>query len=215
MAIFATQTRPSSHAISVGGEGIAAAQFSRCGFDVLVQAGHDKPTYDLAVTRAGNLLKVCVRASDNGRWSLVHPYLKNPLESRGSRAECQKAVDQWLDSQASRLVVCLVQFEGVSFYEMPRIYIASPFEIARRMLDTVDRLEDSALYEAYDWVSPFDAVHRSESLPRNWRFSPERIEQLLSSQSDEIMSRHMRSRAFSTSAPADKPEKSRIVALSA
>lgn len=215
MPMFAPQTRPSSRSISVGGEGIAAAQFARCGFDVLVQAGHDKPTYDLAVTRAGNLLKVLVKASDNGRWSLVTPYLKNPLETHSKRADCQKAIDLWLDSQASRLIVCLVQFEGVSFYDMPRIYLASPFEIARRMFDTVDRLDDSALHEAYDWISPFDSVHRSESLPRSWRFSPDRIEELLSSQSGEVMSRHMRSRAFTASNATERPEKSRIVALSA
>ena len=54
MSLFAaTQTKTTSWPINVGAEGIAAAQFARCGFDVLVQSGHDKPWYDLVITKAG------------------------------------------------------------------------------------------------------------------------------------------------------------------
>lgn len=193
MSIFATHNKPSTRSVSVSGEGIAAAQFARCGFDVLVQAGHDKPMYDLAVTKAGNLLKILVRSSNDGRWCLVTPYLRDGHEPRGRKADCQKAIDLWLDSQASRTVVCLVQFEGVALYEMPRVYLASPGEIARKMQETTNRLEESALYETYDWITPFDGLRRTEYLPKDWRFSPERIEELLTRQPDEIISRHSRS----------------------
>src|SRR5579859_4476843 len=58
----ATTVKPGSWPISVGASGIAAAQFARCGFDVMIQAGHDKPWYDLVVTRSGNLLKIGIKA---------------------------------------------------------------------------------------------------------------------------------------------------------
>src|SRR5579871_652873 len=95
---LATQSKASTWPITVGAEGIAAAQFARCGFDVLVQAGRDKPWYDLAVTRAGNLLKVSVKASDDGHWDLTQSF------SRGRRVtdiagglDCRHAIDLWVD----------------------------------------------------------------------------------------------------------------------
>ncbi len=199
MSIFATQSKPSSRSVNVSGEGIAAAQFARCGFDVLVQAGHDKPMYDLAVTKAGNLLKISVKSSDNGRWCLVNPYLRDASEPKGNRTDCQKAIDLWLDSQASRTVVCLVQFAGVALYDMPRVYLASPWEIARKMQETTNRLEESALYETYDWVTQFDGLRRTEYLPKDWLFSPERIEEMLTRQPDEVISRHSRSNVLAGS----------------
>jgi hypothetical protein len=191
MSIFATQHKPSSRSLAVGAEGIAAAQFARCGFDVLVQAGHDKPMYDLAVTKSGNLLKISVKASDNGRWSLVHSYLRGVPEPKGKKADCQKAIDLWLDGQGARTVCCLVQFERVPLYELPRIYLAAPGEIARRMIEATDRLDDSTLHETYEWTSA-DGLSHTEFLPKAWLFSPERIEELLTRQSSDTVPRHLR-----------------------
>src|SRR5665213_1825795 len=115
------QIKPSSWPITVGAEGIAAAQFARCGFDVLVQAGRDKPWYDLVITKAGNLLKVSVKASDDGSWSLTHSYQRR-ADPTGNKSDCQRAIDLWVDCQGSRTVCCLVQFKGVSIDQLPRIY---------------------------------------------------------------------------------------------
>lgn len=181
MPLLATaQSKSSTWPITVGAEGIAAAQFARCGFDVLVQAGHDKPWYDLVITKAGNLLKVSVKGSDDGRWCLTESYRTGNLGGR--KTDPQRAIDLWLDIHGARTVYCLVQFEGVALSQLPRIYLASPWEIALRMRQSTERLGDSALFEHYEWNSPDTGSGSLESLPSSWLFSPERIQDLLNPQ---------------------------------
>lgn len=164
--------------ITLGAEGIAAAQFARCGFDVLMQAGRDKPWYDLVVSCAGNLLKISVKASEDGQWSLTQGYSRQAPGVRASNFDSKAAIDRWVDSHGSRTVCCLVQFEHVALQEMPRIYLAFPGEIAARMRETSERLGLCALYEEYAWTSA-DGSRRSEALPSSWLFSQGRIEELL------------------------------------
>lgn len=172
-------SRLTSRSISMGAEGIAAAQFARTGFDILPQAAQEKPNSDLVVTRAGGLVKVSVRATVDGRWDLVAPYLRGAQGAKARRADHQNAIDMWLDSQSSRSMCCLVQFGDVPLEQLPRIYLAAPADIGRRMLDTLERMDEACLFETYEWVSPFDQVHRIETLPNAWRFSPDRIQELL------------------------------------
>jgi hypothetical protein len=181
MSLFATAyTKTASWPISVGAEGIAAAQFARCGFDVLVQSGHDKPWYDLVVTKAGNLLKVSVKASDDGAWSLTQSYLRRAADVKEKKVDCHRAIDLWLDCQGSRAVCCLVQFKGVDIDQLPRIYLASPCEVGQRLRETADRLGSSILQERYEWTSPETGMSAVEALPQSWLFSKTRIQELLS-----------------------------------
>ena len=190
MSIFAAaQTKTASWPITVGAEGIAAAQFARSGFDVLIQSGHDKPWYDLMVTKAGNLLKICVKASDNGSWSLTHSYQRR-ADPSGRKTDCHRAIDLWLDCQGSRAVCCLVQFKGVSIDQLPRIYLASPTEIALKMRDSADRLNHAMLYEQYEWTSPESGQHMAEALPSEWLFSQARIQELLLREASESVNSH-------------------------
>lgn len=187
MSLFATtHTKTTSWPLSVGGEGIAAAQFARCGFDVLVQSGHDKPWYDLVVTKAGNLLKVSVKASDDGTWSLTQSYLRRAADVKEKKADWHRAIDLWLDCQGSRAVCCLVQFKGVDIDQLPRIYLASPWEVAQRLRETADRLGSSLLHEQYEWTSPEDGLCTLEALPQSWLFSPVRIQELLNREVSEV-----------------------------
>lgn len=175
-----TQSKTSSWAIALGAQGIAAAQFARCGFDVLSQSGGDKPWYDLAVTKTGNLIKVSVKASDDGRWNLTHDFGRRPAEWGSGRFDSRGSIDLWLNRHGSRAVCCLVQFEGVAINQLPRIYLASPAEIAEKMSETVDRLGHCMLYEQYTWTARDSGLDSMEMLPSKWRFSPERIEELMS-----------------------------------
>lgn len=175
--LAAVSSKPGSWPMTVGAVGIAAAQFARCGFDVLVQSGPDKPWYDLAITKAGNFLKIAVKASEDGRWRLAQSYVKRT--GNGKKADVQGTIALWLDMHSSRTVYCLVQFEGVALNEMPRIYLATPAEIAPRMREAAERLGDPILYEEYDWTSPDTGFTALEALPSKWRFSPERIQDLL------------------------------------
>ena len=177
--LAAVSSKPGSWPMTVGAVGIAAAQLARCGFDVLVQSGHDKPWYDLAVTKAGNLLKIAVKASEDGCWRLAQPYVKRTGNGSGKKTDVQGTIALWLDMHSSRTVYCLVQFEGVALHEMPRIYLATPAQIALRMREAAERLGDPILYEEYEWSTPDTGFTALETLPSSWRFSPERIQQLL------------------------------------
>lgn len=179
MALFPLPVpKTPSWPIAIGAEGIAAAQFARCGFDVLVQAGRDKPWYDLVVTRAGNLLKVSVKASENGEWALTAGYTRKVAEINGMRIDSRSAIDMWRAGYGSRTVCCLVQFEGVQIDELPRVYLASPDEIAAAMHDTARRTGRCTLLEQYEWTGE-DGLRHRQSLPEAWHFSPQRILDLL------------------------------------
>jgi hypothetical protein len=167
-------TKSTSWPISIGAEGIAAAQFARCGFDVLVQAGRDKPWYDLVVTRGGNLLKISVKASEDGEWALTSGYTRKVAEINGMRTDSRSAIDMWRAGCGSRTVCCLVQFESVAIDELPRIYLASPDEIASAMRDTAQRTGRCTLLEHYEWTAS-DGARHLQTLPAAWHFSPQRV----------------------------------------
>jgi hypothetical protein len=184
MGIFsAPLTKSASWPITVGAEGIAAAQFARCGFDVLVQAGRDKPWYDLVVTKAGNLLKVSVKASETGEWALTSGFTRRIAETNGMRIDCKSAIDMWRAGYGSRTVCCLVQFDGVAIHELPRIYLASPDEIAAAMRQTADRTGRCTLLEMYEWAGS-DGARTVEMLPEKWHFSQARVQELLLGQAN-------------------------------
>jgi hypothetical protein len=73
-------TKLRSYHVKVAAEAVAAAQFARCGFDVLVQYGADQPEYDLVVVQDARALKVSVKGSQDLGWGLTQSYL-----TKGSR----------------------------------------------------------------------------------------------------------------------------------
>jgi hypothetical protein len=149
----------------------------------MIQAGHDKPWYDLVVTKAGNLLKIGVKSSDDGRWRLAESYLQRAVHHNGKTADVHRAIGLWLDTHGERTVYCLVQFKGVPLTQLPRIYLATPGDIARRMRDSAERLGDPVLNEQYEWIAPDTGYSVDEALPSSWLFSHERIQELLLPQS--------------------------------
>lgn len=176
------QSRIPSWQINIGAEGIAAAQFARCGFDVSVQYGADKPAYDLVVTKADVLLKVCVKGGQDGFWNLTQSYIKRAAELSGKKADYHGAIDLWLDHHASRTVCCLVQFQGVPIDQLPRIYLATPKEVALRLRQTAAGRGDSVLYEESERSCAGEGAGGVERLPASWRFSYQRIQELLAVQ---------------------------------
>lgn len=175
----ASPVKPGSWPMTVGAAGIAAAQFARCGFDIMIQAGPDKPWHDMVVTKAGNLLKIGVKASDDGRWRLAESYLLRAAYANTRKPDLLHAIRMWLDTHGERTVYCLVQFEGVSLNQMPRIYLATPAEIARRMREATERTGEPYLFEQYEWTSAESGFTAIEALPSSWLFSVERIQELL------------------------------------
>jgi Holliday junction resolvase-like predicted endonuclease len=160
-----------SYHIGVAAEAIAAAQFARCGFDVSVQYGANQPEYDLIVAKRDRLLKVSVKGSQDGSWGLTQSYLK--------QADYHGAIQDWLTRHGSTTVFCFVQFKNVGLDALPRLYLASPADVAQRLRETAKGRGDTILYEQHAWGARAAGAGTTERLPDNWRFSIERIEELL------------------------------------
>jgi hypothetical protein len=157
--------------VAVAAEAFAAAQFARCGFDVSVQYGADQPEYDLIVAKGDRMLKISVKGSQDGSWGLTQSLLQN--------ADYHGAIDRWLERHGSRTVFCFVQFKGVGLNEVPRMYIARPCEVAQRMRETAKGLGDTILYENHVWGARAVGAGTVERMPESWRFSVERLDDLL------------------------------------
>jgi hypothetical protein len=193
-----TQVQSHPWQINTGAEGIAAAQFARCGFDVSLQYGTNKPTYDMVVTKGSNLLKVEVRGSQDGTWSLTQSYIKRAAEMSGKKTDFHGAIELWLDHYGARTICCLVQFLGVALDQLPRIYLATPREVATRLRETAAGRGDSVLYEGYKWASPSHGEKTNEALPESWAFSPRRVEEMFAGPEAAARVVPMHSRGAST-----------------
>ena len=156
--------------VSVAAESVVACMFARCGYDVSVQYGANQPEYDLIVAKRDKMLKVSVKGSQDGGWGLSQSYI--------NKADYHKAADDWLKKHYPKTVLCFVQFENVSLTELPRIYLATPHEVANRLKDTRSGKGDTILYEYKEWSKRAVAFGTIEKIPDSWKFSEERIEEL-------------------------------------
>ncbi|HEX7728059.1 MAG TPA: hypothetical protein VF392_03410 [Terracidiphilus sp.] len=184
-AIF--ERKPSSWHISVAAEGIAAAQFARCGFDVSVQYGADQPEYDLIVAKGDQLLKVSVKGSQDWGWGLTQSFLKQATKRSGTKADYHGAINLWLERHKKKTVICFVQFGGLSLSQMPRIYLATPHEVAIRLRATSKGRGDAILYERQEWTSRAHGAGTIDEIPQAWSFSERRIYELMESAETGIL----------------------------
>ena len=74
------------------------------------------------------MLKISVKGSQDGSWGLTQGFKKN--------CDYHEAIDRWLASHGKKTIFCLVQFKDVRQDEMPRMYLATPAEIADVMKKT-------------------------------------------------------------------------------
>jgi len=124
------------------------------------------------VAKGDRLLKISVKGSQGGEWGLC----QSGLEA----ADYHGAVNRWFEKHKPRTVLCLVQFCGVKLSEMPRVYLATPAEIAERLHATAKGRGDTILYERHEWGARAYGAGTVEEIPQTWKFSPGRIESLLS-----------------------------------
>ncbi len=179
---------PTPRQVSVAAQKIAAAQFSLFGFDVLEQTGTSRFSYDLGVARSGGMMKVVVHGSLDGFWDLIEPYLDR---SSAQIPDYHRAIDLWLERHSSHITCCLVQFDSTQFNSTdfqlaPRTYLASATEVAKRLHQGTDRLIGAPMALRNAVVD----VH--ESLPARWRFSEERIAELMEGQEEELRMQPLR-----------------------
>ncbi len=161
----------SSRHVGVAAEAVAAALFARAGFDVSVQYGANQPEYDLIVARGEALLKVSVKGSKDGGWGLTQTFLKN--------ADYHAAADIWCAKHKPKTVVCFVQYKRIALVEMPRVYLATPAEVAERLRLAANGRGDTILHEDHTWGPRAHAAGQVERIPDTWRFSLDRINELL------------------------------------
>ena len=157
--------------VKVAAEAFAAGLFAQAGWDVLVQYGADQPQYDLIVSRGGVIKRVSVKGSQEGKWGLAQSYLKN--------ANYRAAIDSWLSIQGEDIIFCLVQFKGITLGECPRTYLATPKEIAEKLKSECKGRGATILYEDHVWTDRAVGAGTREKLPDSWRFSIERLEELM------------------------------------
>lgn len=158
--------------VATAAEAFAAGQFARFGWDVSIQYGANQPEYDLIVADGDRVLKVSVKGSKDGQWGLTQSLLH-----RGT-ADYQGAIDRWLTRHGSRTVFCLVQFKGTSDNDLPRMYLATPNEIAERLRRTALGRGDTILYERKAWTERAHAAGTVDEVPATWRFTALRLAEL-------------------------------------
>lgn len=157
--------------VATAAEALVAAQFARFGWDVSVQYGANLPEFDLVVTRGDAMLKVSVKGSQDGGWGLTQSFLKN--------ADYHAAADAWLKKHSNKTVICFVQFKDCSPTDMPRLYLATPTQVADWLKRAAKNRGDTVLRELHRWGPTAQAAGTIDKIQDDWKFNAECIERLL------------------------------------
>ena len=153
----------------IAAESYAACLLAQAGYDVLVQYGANQPHYDLVADKSGKFLPVSVKGSQDGGWMLAVRYKKGG-------ATYHDAIERWLASQRKDVIFVFVQFFGVGLGEMPRVYVASPQEIATYMKTQCHGRGHGALQEDYRRNRPGSKY--DHKVPSEWLFTKKRIDEI-------------------------------------
>lgn len=154
--------------VGVAAEAFAAAQFARFRYDVSVQYGANQPEYDLIAVSGEKMLKISVKGSQDGSWGLTQGFKKG--------CDYHEAVQKWLNCHHKKTIFCLVQFRGTAEDEMPRMYLASPAEIAGIMNASAGGRGDTILYEYHKWGSRAASSGTIDRIPEEWKFTEDRAQ---------------------------------------
>lgn len=152
--------------VGVSAEVFAAALFARFRYDVSVQYGANQPEYDLIASIGDKMLKISVKGSQDGAWGLTQSYKKG--------CDYHEAVAKWLEGHHRKTIFCLVQFQGTADDEMPRMYLASPAEIAAVLNASAGGRGATILYEYHPWGPRAAASGTVDRIPETWKFTAER-----------------------------------------
>ncbi len=154
--------------VGVAAEAFVAAQFARLRYDVSVQYGANQPEYDLIAVSEDKMLKISVKGSQDGGWGLTQSYKKG--------CNYHEAVQKWLDSHHKKTIFCLVQFQETTDDEMPRMYLASPVEIAEVLNASAGGRGETILYEYHKWGPRAIGSGTIDRIPEEWKFTAERAQ---------------------------------------
>ena len=116
------------------------------------------------------VLKVSVKGSKDGSWGLTQSHISN--------ADYHSAADAWLKKHSRKTVFCLVQFKGVPIELLPRMYLATPTEIAAWLRAAAAGRGDTILYEKHVWSERAQAAGTTDVIPGHWRFTEQRLNEI-------------------------------------
>lgn len=156
--------------VGVAAEAFAAAQLARMKYDVSVQYGANQPEYDLIAVDGDKMLKISVKGSQDGSWGLTQSLKKGRTY--------HEAAEEWLKRHHKKTIFCLVQFKNTSDSEMPRMYLASPQEIAEVLCNEAGGRGDTILYENHEWGPMATAYGTTDKLPHEWLFTEDRAKEM-------------------------------------
>ena len=156
--------------VGVAAEAFAAGQFARLKYDVSVQYGANQPEYDLIAVDGEKMLKISVKGSQDGSWGLTQSLKKGRTY--------HEAAEEWLSRHHKKTIFCLVQFKNTSDFQMPRMYLASPKEIADVLCKEAGGRGDTILYENHEWGPMAAAYGTVDKLPNEWLFAEERAKEM-------------------------------------
>ena len=171
--------------VGVAAEAIAAGQFARLGYDVSVQYGANQPEYDLIISKGKDSqpIKISVKGSKEGAWGLTQGFLEKTKDTTKKRTseDYQQAITNWLDRHGSKTIICFVQFKSVDIHELPRIYLASPTQVAEQLKKVAKGKGGTILYEKHAWSKKNSVgLGTEEKIPDGWKFSDSRLKEVVS-----------------------------------
>ena len=114
------------------------------------------------------MLKISVKGSQDGGWGLTQSYKKG--------CDYHEAIHKWLEGHHKKTIFCLVQFQGTAEDEMPRMYLASPAEIAEVMNASAGGRGETILYEYHKWGPHAAGSGTIDRVPEEWKFTEERAQ---------------------------------------
>jgi len=172
MALVKIKQGFTSWHVGVAAEAVAAAQFARLGLDVSVQYGADQPEYDLIVSKGNLMMKVSVKGSKDGSWGLTQNFCK--------KANYHEAADKWFVKHGSKTIFCFVQFKDAPIDQLPRIYLATPDEVVKRLKETAKGRGDTILYEDHTYtLKRAYGFGTTDRIPDEWKFTDELVTDLM------------------------------------
>ena len=135
-----------------------------------MQYGANQPEYDLVAVDGDRTLKVSVKGSQDGSWGLTQSLIKN--------ADYHGAADKWLAKHGRKTVFCFVQFKGTTVDVLPRMYLATPKEIADQLKKAAKGRGDGIIHEQHDWGPRAHAAGTTDAIPVKWRFTEHRLQEI-------------------------------------
>ena len=116
------------------------------------------------------MMKVSVKGSKDGGWGLTQSYITN--------ADYRGAADAWLARHSRKTVFCLVQFKGIEVTQLPRMYLATPVEIAAWLKAAAGGRGDTILYERHVWSKRARSAGTIDLIPEQWLFTDARLNEV-------------------------------------